>query len=125
MRIRIRFGLDELAPPAASSCPLWGRLRRRALGAAPLVRIEYPMDCAGYRTESQRDQAYGVPTTLSDWIPMKNSNATPPSYDHIKGGPTVVPHSPKSDVNLPKEKAEEEVAGRHKNSGQIDHKGAR
>jgi hypothetical protein len=33
---------------------------------------------------------------------------------------------PLSDVNLPAEVAEEnEVAGRHKNSGQKDHKGAR
>ena len=34
--------------------------------------------------------------------------------------------APLRDQNLPKEKAEEsEVAGRHKNSGQKDHKGAR
>ncbi|MBW4047095.1 MAG: hypothetical protein HIU89_03940 [Proteobacteria bacterium] len=33
---------------------------------------------------------------------------------------------PTEDVNKPKERAEqEEVAGRHKNSGQKDHKGAR
>ncbi len=37
-----------------------------------------------------------------------------------------VPHSAMRDENLPREKAEEsEVAGRHKNSGQKDHKGAR
>ncbi|MEO8924275.1 MAG: hypothetical protein ABI330_15840 [Caldimonas sp.] len=34
--------------------------------------------------------------------------------------------APLRDENLPQEKAEEsEVAGRHKNSGQKDHKGAR
>ncbi|MEO8526691.1 MAG: hypothetical protein ABI460_18330 [Caldimonas sp.] len=34
--------------------------------------------------------------------------------------------APLRDENLPREKAEEsEVAGRHKNSGQKDHKGAR
>ncbi len=37
-----------------------------------------------------------------------------------------VQHSPMRDENLPGEKAEEsEVAGRQKNSGQMDHKGAR
>lgn len=37
------------------------------------------------------------------------------------------PHpAPQTDESLPKEKAEEsEVAGRHENSGQKDHKGAR
>jgi hypothetical protein len=34
--------------------------------------------------------------------------------------------SPRQDANLPREQAEEsEVAGRHKNTGQKDHKGAR
>ena len=40
--------------------------------------------------------------------------------------PAYAHPAPRQDVNLPKEKAEEsEVAGRHKNSGQKDHKGAR
>ena len=57
---------------------------------------------------------------------MKNVTAVPSQHDHVKGGPPVVPHAPKTDANLPKEKAEEaEVAGRHQNSGQKDHKGAR
>ncbi len=37
-----------------------------------------------------------------------------------------VPDAPMRDENLPRERAEEsEVAGRHKNSGQMDHQGAR
>ena len=57
---------------------------------------------------------------------MKNATKAPSSYEHIKGGPPIVVTAPKNDVNLPKEKAEEaEVAGRHKNIGQKDHKGAR
>lgn len=40
--------------------------------------------------------------------------------------PTHTQPAPRQDMNLPKEKAGEgEVAGRHKNSGQKDHKGAR
>jgi hypothetical protein len=56
---------------------------------------------------------------------MKNTTS---KTDQIKGPPpSGYPHpAPKTDSNLPKEKAEEaEVAGRHKNSGQKDHKGAR
>lgn len=57
---------------------------------------------------------------------MKNAAASPSTPDRIKDGPPVVPRAPRADTNLPKEKAEEaEVAGRHKNSGQKDHKGAR
>ena len=41
-------------------------------------------------------------------------------------GPGHVHPAPRKDLNTPKERAEEsEVAGRHKNSGQKDHKGAR
>ncbi len=40
--------------------------------------------------------------------------------------PGKVPKSPAKDPDQPKEKSEAaEVAGRHKNSGQKDHKGAR
>jgi len=40
--------------------------------------------------------------------------------------PTSPVRSTRQDANLPKELAEEnEVAGRHKNDGQKDHKGAR
>ena len=57
---------------------------------------------------------------------MKNANEVPSKPDHIKGGQPIVLHAPRTDANLPKEKAKEaEVAGRHKNSGQKNHKGAR
>ena len=57
---------------------------------------------------------------------MKNANEVPSKPDHIKGDQPIVLHAPRTDANLPKEKAEEaEVAGRHKNSGQKNHKGAR
>jgi hypothetical protein len=58
---------------------------------------------------------------------MKNASTIPGKSDQRKGAPPSRPHNaPRADLNLPKEKAEEaEVAGRHKNSGQKDHKGAR
>ena len=57
---------------------------------------------------------------------MKNANEVPSKPDHIKGGQPIVLHAPRTDANLPNEKSEEaEVAGRHKNSGQKNHKGAR
>lgn len=49
---------------------------------------------------------------------------TPPVNGPAKSG--FAHPAPRADVDLPKERAEEsEVAGRHKNSGQKDHKGAR
>lgn len=57
---------------------------------------------------------------------MKNAASSPSTADSIQHGPPLVPHAPRADTDLPKEKAEEaEVAGRHKNSGPKDHKGAR
>lgn len=49
-----------------------------------------------------------------------------PRNDGTLHKPASVRPMPRQDPNLPTEKAEEsEVAGRHKNSGQKDHKGAR
>ena len=60
---------------------------------------------------------------------MKNESKEPPKTDRIAGTlhkPGYVPSASRRDANLPREKAEEgEVAGRHGNTGQKDHKGAR
>lgn len=80
----------------------------------------------GYRTECRRKEVYGELITLSEWRPMKNTSTIPSKPDQTKGVPPIYPHAPATDANLPKERAEEaEVEGRHKNTGQKDHKGAR
>jgi hypothetical protein len=59
----------------------------------------------------KRDATDTLNTKQTDGAPRK------PGYAHP---------APRADANKPGEKAEEsEVAGRHKNSGQKDHKGAR
>ena len=80
----------------------------------------------GYRTECRRREVYGEPITLSEWRSMKNTSTIPSKPDQSKGVPPSYPHAPTTDANLTKERAEEaEVAGRHKNTSQKDHKGAR
>ena len=60
---------------------------------------------------------------------MKNDSTDTSKTGQTKGPPHKLgqTHSaPREDANKEKEKAEEsEVAGRHRNSGQKDHKGAR
>lgn len=60
---------------------------------------------------------------------MTTDTTDPRKTSRIEGTlhkPAHPPSAPRQDVNAAKEKAEEsEVAGRHKNSGQKDHKGAR
>lgn len=60
---------------------------------------------------------------------MKNESTEPRKTERIAGTlhKSGYAHpAPLQDPNLPREKAEEgEVAGRHKNTGQKDHKGAR
>ena len=64
-----------------------------------------------------------------DRILMKNVPTEPRKIERITGTlhkPGFAHPIPRQDANLPREKAEEgEVAGRHKNTGQKDHKGAR
>jgi hypothetical protein len=59
---------------------------------------------------------------------MKNDSTDPRKTGRTDGPPHKPGYAhpaPREDLNKPKEKAEEsEVAGRHKNSGQKDHKGA-
>ena len=61
--------------------------------------------------------------------PMKNDSTVLPKTERIDGPahkPGYAHPASREDLNKSKEKAEEsEVAGRHKNSGQKDHKGAR
>jgi hypothetical protein len=61
--------------------------------------------------------------------PMKNEPTEPRKTERIEGTlhkPGYAHPVPRQDANLPREEAEEsEVAGRHKNTGQKDHKGAR
>jgi hypothetical protein len=60
---------------------------------------------------------------------MNPPTPIPSETEQIKGVPQKPGHphpAPRTDVNLPKERAEEaEISGRHKNTGQKDHKGAR
>ncbi len=60
---------------------------------------------------------------------MKNDTSAPPKTTRIEGTlhkRGYAHPAPRGDANLPRERAEEsEIAGRHKNSGQKDHKGAR
>ena len=60
---------------------------------------------------------------------MNNDPKATPTLEPIKGPPRRPAQArppPREDANKHIEKAEEsEVAGRHKNSGQKDHKGAR
>jgi hypothetical protein len=60
---------------------------------------------------------------------MKNDPINPRRTERIQGTlhkPGYAHPARREDANKPSEKAEEsEVAGRHKNSGQKDHKGAR
>ncbi len=60
---------------------------------------------------------------------MKDDTTAPNKITRIEGTlhkRGYAPPAPGGDANLPREKAEKnEVAGRHENSGQKDHKGAR
>ncbi len=60
---------------------------------------------------------------------MQNDSTDPRKTERIEGTlhrPGYAHPATRGDANKPREKAEEsEVAGRHKNSGQKDHKGAR
>ena len=60
---------------------------------------------------------------------MKSEPTEPRKTKRIEGTlhkPGYAHPAPRQDANLPREKAEQsEVAGRHKNTGQKDHKGAR
>ena len=82
-----------------------------------------------YRTEQGRGDGYGQSLTGINRKLMKHEQTEPRKTGRIEGTlhmPGYTHPAPRQDADLPREKAEEsEVAGRHKNTGQKDHKGAR
>ena len=88
-----------------------------------------PVSGVRYRTEQRGGNGYGRSTTCIDRNLMKNEPTEPRKTGRIEGTlhkPGYTYPAPRQDANLPREKAEQsEVAGRHKNTGQKDHKGAR
>jgi hypothetical protein len=84
-----------------------------------------------WATERNLEAATGkaTPTLIYGNLMTIDSTAAPPQTTRISGTlhkRGYAHPAPLEDENLPREKAEEsEVAGRHDNSGQKDHKGAR
>ena len=102
----------------------------------PVREMQAVCDPACWRTVGERrhttDQyanAHTQPLQMPTLMIMTTDTTDARKTVRIEGTlhkPTHTQPVPRQDMNLPKEKAEEgEVAGRHKNSGQKDHKGAR